>query len=60
MAVAVSQEEPHASALGWTECAPLLFCEPTLPSEGPSEVCRITPFPLLGLDADTDPVSIET
>ena len=41
-------------ASGWTECAPLLFREQTLLREVLNAVSRAMPFPLAGLDTDTD------
>ena len=43
-------------ATGWTECAPLLVREQTLLATLLSEVRRLLPFDLLGLDTDNDTV----
>src|SRR5271170_3796988 len=43
-------------ATGWTECAPLLVREQRLLTEVLSEVRKLLPFALLGLDTDNDSV----
>ena len=43
-------------ATGWTECAPLLVREQRLLTEVLSEMRKLLPFPLLGLDTDNDSV----
>ena len=43
-------------ATGWTECAPLLVREQRLLTEVLSELRKVLPFPLLGLDTDNDSV----
>ena len=43
-------------ATGWTECAPLLVREQRLLTEVLSEVRKLLPFSLLGLDTDNDSV----
>src|SRR6266481_7697218 len=43
-------------ATGWTECAPLLVREQRLLTEVLSELRKLLPFPLLGLDTDNDSV----
>ncbi len=43
-------------ATGWTECAPLLVREQRLLTEVLSEIRKLLPFPLLGLDTDNDSV----
>lgn len=43
-------------ASGWTECAPLLFREQTLPREVLNVVSSAMPFPLAGFDTDNDSV----
>ena len=43
-------------ASGWTECAPLLVREQRLLTEVLSELRKLLPFPLLGLDTDNDSV----
>ena len=43
-------------ATGWTECAPLLVREQRLLTEVLSELRKLLPFPLLGLDTDSDSV----
>ena len=43
-------------ATGWTECAPVLVREQTLPTEVLSEMRKLLPFPLLGFDTDNDSV----
>ena len=43
-------------ATGWTECAPLLVREQTLLVSVLTELRRLMPFPLLGLDVDNDTV----
>jgi hypothetical protein len=43
-------------ATGWTECAPLLVCEQRLLTEVLSELRKLLPFALLGLDTDNDSV----
>ena len=45
-------------ATGWTECAPLLVREQRLLTEVLSELRKVLPFPLLGLDTDNDSVFI--
>src|SRR3984893_15607619 len=43
-------------ATGWTECAPLLVREQRLLTEVLSEMRKLLPFALLGLDTDNDSV----
>ena len=43
-------------ATGWTECAPLLVREQRLLTEVLSELRKLLPFALLGLDTDNDSV----
>jgi hypothetical protein len=43
-------------ATGWTECAPLLVREQRLLTEVLSEMRKLMPFTLLGLDTDNDSV----
>jgi hypothetical protein len=43
-------------ATGWTECAPLLVREQQLLTEVLSEMRKLLPFALLGLDTDNDSV----
>jgi hypothetical protein len=43
-------------ATGWTECAPLLVREQRLLTEVLSELRKVLPFVLLGLDTDNDSV----
>jgi hypothetical protein len=43
-------------ATGWTECAPLLVREQRLLTEVLSELRKVLPFTLLGLDTDNDSV----
>jgi hypothetical protein len=43
-------------ATGWTECAPLLVREQRLLTEVLSEMRKLLPFTLLGLDTDNDSV----
>jgi hypothetical protein len=43
-------------ATGWTECAPLLVREQTLLVGVLTQLRRLMPFPLLGLDVDNDTV----
>jgi len=43
-------------ATGWTECAPLLVREQRLLTEVLSEIRKLLPFALLGLDTDNDSV----
>ena len=43
-------------ATGWTECAALLVREQRLLTEVLSELRKLLPFPLLGLDTDNDSV----
>src|SRR5215211_7665151 len=43
-------------ATGWTECAPLLVREQTLLVGVLTQLRRLLPFPLLGLDVDNDTV----
>ncbi len=43
-------------ATGWTECAPLLVREQRLLTEVLSELRKLLPFTLLGLDTDNDSV----
>jgi hypothetical protein len=43
-------------ATGWTECAPLLVREQRLLTEVLSELRKVLPFALLGLDTDNDSV----
>ena len=43
-------------ATGWTECAPLLVREQRLLTEVVSEMRKMLPFALLGLDTDNDSV----
>jgi hypothetical protein len=45
-------------ATGWTECAPLLVREQRLLTEVLSELRKVLPFTLLGLDTDNDSVFI--
>ena len=43
-------------ATGWTECVPLLVREQTVLTAALTELCKLLPFPLLGLDTDNDSV----
>ena len=43
-------------AIGWTECAPLLFREQRLLGEVMTAMRSVLPFPLLGFDTDNDGV----
>jgi hypothetical protein len=43
-------------AMGWVECAPLLYREQNLLTEVLDEVRKLLPFPLLGFDTDNDTV----
>ena len=43
-------------ATGWTECAPLLVREQGLLVEVLTELRKLLPFPVLGLDSDNDSV----
>jgi hypothetical protein len=45
-------------ATGWTECAPLLVREQKLLTEVLTEIRKLLPFALLGLDTDNDSVFI--